>query len=150
MKKRKEAAAEEARLALEDFDSLSKQLDGSKTARSPKSGVSSGRMVFNAAGKQAPESSKRETHNKSELDKFYDHGDSEDDIEAEDNGNDATIGNDLSQSDANIDLSLLNNGSLTNQDSLLKVIIYDSVNFSKSHLQLHKHDISSLLWSAEL
>ena len=49
MEKRNEAATKEAKIALEDFDSLSKQLEGSGGAEDLNGGPSSGRMVFNVS-----------------------------------------------------------------------------------------------------
>ncbi|XP_024026216.1 uncharacterized protein C57A7.06 [Morus notabilis] len=91
MKKRDEAAAEEAKLALEDFESLSKQLDGSSRGENTKVGPSSGRMVFNAAGTQAQKSSKTKSDDRTKADRFYDDSDGENDIEAEDNNDDEDI-----------------------------------------------------------
>ena len=123
MKKRNEAAAEEAKLALEDLESLSKQLEGSNGAESPKSGISSGRMVFNAAGKQAPKSSKTKSDNKTKADKFYDDSDSENDFEAENNDHDGNDGSNDLQKDVGIDSDVLREVSEVHQDGLFKVII---------------------------
>lgn len=123
MKKRNEAAAEEAKLALEDFDSLSKQLEGSGGAEDLNVGPSSGRMVFNAAGKQASKPSKTESDNKSKSDRSYDNSDSDNDLEAEDNdygGNNES--NDLHK-DVNVHPNVLSEASEVHQSGLFKVSI---------------------------
>ena len=123
MKKRNEAAAEEAKLALEDFDSLSKQLEGLGGAEDLNGGPSSGRMVFNAAGKQAPKPNKSESDNKSKLDNFYDNSDCENDLEAEDNDYDAkNESNDLHK-DLIFESNVLHEVSQVHQNGLFKVII---------------------------
>lgn len=55
MKKRKEAACEEAQLALQEYESSLKQLEDSNERESPKQGTSSGRRVFGAVTKQLEE-----------------------------------------------------------------------------------------------
>lgn len=121
MKKRDEAAAEEAKLALEDFESLSKQLDGSSRDENTKVGPSSGRMVFNAAGTQAQKSSKTKSDDRTKADRFYDDSDSENDVEAEDNNDDEDIARNDMQKDVNIDPNLFHEVSDVHQDGLLKV-----------------------------
>lgn len=133
MKKRNEAAAEEAKLALEDYESLSKQLEGSSRGENPKVGPSSGRMVFNAAGKQqAPRSSKTKSDDRTKADGLYDASDSENDLQTEDNNEDGDIVRNDSQQDINIDPSLLHEVLNGHQDGLFKVIsfmVFQLLNF---------------------
>lgn len=123
MLKRNEVAVQEAKLALLDFDSLSKQLEGSKEAEDPKVGPSTGRMVFNAGGNQAPKSSNRtESNSKIKSDKFYDNSDSEDDLEAEENNDPVNRKSSYLQKDVDVDPILFNEDSNIHQSSIFKVI----------------------------
>lgn len=122
MKKRNEAAAEEAKLVLQDLESLSKQFEGSSEAEDPKLVPSSGRMVFSGGGKPAPKSSnKTESDGKIKGDRFYDDSDSEDNLVAEENDDPrSSKSNDLGK-DVNVDPILLHEDSDINQGSLFKV-----------------------------
>lgn len=122
MKKRNEAAVEEAKLALQDLESLSKQLEGSSEAEDPNIVPSSGRMVFSGGGKPAPKSNnKTESDGRIKENRFYDSSDSEDHLEAEENEDPGDIKSDF-QKDINVDPILLHEDSDIHQDSLFKVI----------------------------
>ncbi|KAM6558358.1 hypothetical protein CsatA_027597 [Cannabis sativa] len=120
MNKRNEAAAEEAKLALEDFDLLSKQLEGSVGAEDVKTAPSSGRMVFSAAGKQGSKSNKTKLDKKGNSDRFYDDSDGENNLEAED---DESNGNNEStdmHKEVSLDPSVLLEVSGADQNALFK------------------------------
>ncbi|KAF3947043.1 hypothetical protein CMV_026769 [Castanea mollissima] len=80
LKKRKEAAEEEAKLALQDYEVSMKQLDDPSGAENSKIKASSGRRVFGAAKIGAPES-----RDVIKTDNFYANSDSDDDLEAKEN-----------------------------------------------------------------
>lgn len=108
LKKKKEAAREEAKLALEEYESSLKQLDDTNEAI-----VSSGRRVFGAAKKQVQEfRTKREIN--------YNSSDSEDDFKAKENFDIRhERSNDL-QKDAEIDANILREESEIDHDSVFK------------------------------
>ncbi|KAL6978386.1 hypothetical protein U1Q18_020054 [Sarracenia purpurea var. burkii] len=83
LKKRKEAADEEAKLALEEYESSLKQLeDKGVEEKVKKTGTPSGRRVFGAPKKKVKESS-----NKAKVDNYYGGSDSEDNLEAKEGMN---------------------------------------------------------------
>ncbi|KAK6937365.1 hypothetical protein RJ641_030873 [Dillenia turbinata] len=91
LKKKKEAAYEEAKLALEEYETSLKQLDDTSEPDNTKIGTASGRRVFGAAKKQATQPAK-----KIKRDIDYGTSDSEDDFKAlESNEVDFDEGNDL-------------------------------------------------------
>ncbi|XP_004290799.1 PREDICTED: uncharacterized protein C57A7.06 [Fragaria vesca subsp. vesca] len=120
-KKKKEAAAEEAKLALQEYDSWENQLGGSGGGKSPKVGRTSGRMVFN--GKEAPESSKKtKSDDKNRSDNYYGDSDSEDDLEPI---SISPVGKNRSNEkmkDANISPVLLHEDSENHKDPFFKNI----------------------------
>ncbi|KAI5667661.1 hypothetical protein M9H77_17514 [Catharanthus roseus] len=83
LKKRKEAADEEARLALQDYELSLKQLEGKNEEESKDKNVSRGRMVFGANNKQVAES-----RDKVKSDNYYGNSDSEEDQEAKEDPED--------------------------------------------------------------
>ncbi|XP_031256151.1 U3 small nucleolar RNA-associated protein 14 homolog A [Pistacia vera] len=115
MKKRKEEAIEEAKLALQEYESSLKELEGTVEEENSKVGVTSGRRIFGAAQKEVPE-----PNHKIKTDNYYGNSDSEDDLEPEEN---LVVGNrkknDL-QKDVSIDSALLNEGLESHQDSVFK------------------------------
>ncbi|KAG6647898.1 hypothetical protein CIPAW_07G109900 [Carya illinoinensis] len=117
LKKRKEAADEEAKLALQEYESSLKQMEDSSGAENPKASTSSGRRVFGAAVKtHAPES-----RNMVKSDTFYANSDSEDDMEAKENT--ADVGNNKSndsQKDVHPDSVLPHENTEIVQDSVFK------------------------------
>ncbi|XVE77607.1 hypothetical protein DITRI_Ditri13aG0076700 [Diplodiscus trichospermus] len=83
MKKRREVAIEEAKLALLEYE----QLEGTDGAVNLKPATASGRKVFGMADNKVPESNiKNKTDNsKMKMDNYYGNSDSEDDLEAKGN-----------------------------------------------------------------
>ncbi|OWM80115.1 hypothetical protein CDL15_Pgr010093 [Punica granatum] len=75
LKKRKEAAIEQAKLALEEYEMSSKQKEDSHEAEKSRPSTSSGRMVFGAVKPQIQ-------NKKSKPERTLDDSDSEDDVEA--------------------------------------------------------------------
>ncbi|KAM7521464.1 hypothetical protein LguiA_011366 [Lonicera macranthoides] len=115
LKKRKEAADEEAKLALEEYESSLKQLEDNTEAECLKKGTSNGRRVFGAPKKQIPESI-----NKIKSNDVYGNTDSEDNIDAK-NDDDAGHGRrNYLHKDVDIDPDLLRNESEIGHDSLFK------------------------------
>lgn len=124
MKKREEAAAEEAKLAIQEFESLSKQLNNSET-ENINTETTSGRRTFGAMKKSAPEPRKK---TKSE---YYGDTDGEDDTEAReaveydgDNNNSSLF------ADANIGSDILCEDSKKHQNSVFKVGMFHEYFFS--------------------
>ncbi|OMO81947.1 Small-subunit processome, Utp14 [Corchorus olitorius] len=80
MKKRKELAIEEAKLALQEYE----KLEGTAGAVNAEPANASGRRVFGMANNKAPESNnKTKTDNSNmKIDNYYGNSDSEDDMEA--------------------------------------------------------------------
>ncbi|XP_030451605.2 uncharacterized protein C57A7.06 [Syzygium oleosum] len=76
LKKKRDAAVEEARLALQEYESSSKQMEDSQGVEDTKANSVKGRMVFGAVKQQAPGANKV-----SKSERTYDDGDSEDDME---------------------------------------------------------------------
>ncbi|KAK8497530.1 hypothetical protein V6N13_002934 [Hibiscus sabdariffa] len=83
MKKRKEEAIEEAKLALQEYE----QLEGKNGVVNSKSATASGRRVFGRANNEVPNSNKKAKTSKMKVDNYYGNSDSEDDLEANDNVN---------------------------------------------------------------
>ncbi|XP_031407791.1 uncharacterized protein C57A7.06 isoform X2 [Punica granatum] len=79
LKKRKDAAIEEAKLALEEYEMTSKQKEDSHEAEKSRPSTSSGRMVFGAVKPQIQ-------NKKSKPERTLDDSDSEDDVEANEDG----------------------------------------------------------------
>lgn len=115
LKKRKEAAIEEAGLALQDYESSLNQLDEGHGAENKRTVAVSGRRVFGSSTKQVMESiNKIKSNNNS--------SDGEDELEAKE---DIDVGlgrvNDLC-SDDEINCVSINEGSETCQNSVFKVM----------------------------
>ncbi|MBA0563088.1 hypothetical protein Golob_008091 [Gossypium lobatum] len=84
LKKRREEAIEEAKLALQEYE----QLEGTNDAENSKPATASGRRVFGRANNEVPDSNKKtKTDNKMKMDSYYGNSDSEDDLEAKANVN---------------------------------------------------------------
>lgn len=118
LKKRKEAAEEEAKQALEEYDSSLKQLGDKSMSGSGDRDASSGRMVFGV-----PRKTVNEKNEKPISDNYYGNSDSEDYVEAKEDVTENNQ-NDKSLREADIDLSLLREEFGINHDSVLKVINY--------------------------
>lgn len=116
LKKRKEEADEEAKLALQEYESSLKQMEDSSGAESPKLKSTSGRRVFGAAKTHAPKS-----RNRVKADNFYANSDSDDDLEARENPVDVgnSKSNDL-QKDAYVDSVPPRENSEIHEDSVFK------------------------------
>ncbi|PRQ26398.1 putative small-subunit processome, Utp14 protein [Rosa chinensis] len=115
-----EAAAEEAKLALQEYESWANQL-GDSGGGNPKVGRPSGRMVFN--GKDAPESSKKtKSDNKNRSDNYYgdSDSDSEDDLEPISISQHGKYRSNELMKDANISPVLLHEDSENHKDSFFK------------------------------
>ncbi|XP_022757960.1 uncharacterized protein C57A7.06 isoform X2 [Durio zibethinus] len=87
MKKRREVAIDEAKLALQEYE----QLEGTDGAVNSKSATASGRRVFGMTKNEDPESNNKtktdNNNNKMKMDNYYGNSDSEDDLEAKENLN---------------------------------------------------------------
>lgn len=115
LKKRKEAADEEARLALEDYESSLKQLEGKGGEQSSDMGALSGRRVFGVPKKQVQETSK-----KAKTDNYYGDSDSEIDVETKEDGDCEQGNGNLSVREVNIDPDFLREESEISHDPVFK------------------------------
>ncbi|GFP81432.1 uncharacterized protein c57a7.06 [Phtheirospermum japonicum] len=115
LKKRKEAADEEAKLALEEYESSLKQLGDQGASSSHDKGASSGRMVFGA-----PKKVVKETRKKEKINNYYGNSDSEDDIEAEEDSVVERNQNDKSLREVEIDPNVLREEFGIGHDSVFK------------------------------
>ncbi|KAL8482488.1 hypothetical protein ACS0TY_028602 [Phlomoides rotata] len=102
LKKKKEAADEEAKLALEEYESSLMQLENKSAAASSDKDASSGRKVYGV-----PKKTVKETKKKDKLNNYYGNSDSESDVEAKED--DATQDDQTEKSlrEPDIDPSLL-------------------------------------------
>lgn len=114
MKKRKEAADEEAKLALEDYELSLNQLEDKNNEESKDKKISSGRMVFGSFKTQAVES-----RNEVKSDNYYGNSDSEEDLEAKEGLEDEDQRKNT-QRDATINLDCLREGSKILHDPLFQ------------------------------
>ncbi|XP_027098908.1 uncharacterized protein [Coffea arabica] len=116
LKKRKEAADEEARLALQDYELSLKQLEDKNEEDSENLHVSSGRRVFGATKRQV-----QEFKDKNNSDNYYGNSDSDEGLEAiggdEEDGMDK---NNESQTDVNINPDVLREESEIGHDPIFK------------------------------
>ncbi|KAL3358506.1 hypothetical protein AABB24_015560 [Solanum stoloniferum] len=115
LKRRKEAADEEAKLALEEFESSLKELEDKNEPKTQGTNILTGRRVFGAQKKQAPEPKKKAT-----SDNYYGDSDSEGETDARENGINAHEENNISQREVHFDPNLLREESEINHDSLFK------------------------------
>ncbi|KAK4849568.1 hypothetical protein QYF36_026224 [Acer negundo] len=115
LKKRKEEAVKEAKLALQEYESSLKELEATGGEENAKAGITSGRRVFGAAKRDVP---KPKPSNKIKTDNYYRNSDSEDDLDENiEVGN--GIKNDL-QKDVNVDSGFLNEDAEVRRDSVFK------------------------------
>ncbi|KAL5857809.1 hypothetical protein ACOSQ3_005267 [Xanthoceras sorbifolium] len=115
LKKRKEEAVEEAKLALQEYESSLKELEDTGGEENAKVGITSGRRVFGVAKRDVPVPG---PSNKMKTDDYYRNTDSEDDLDENiDVGN--GMKNDL-QKDINVDSGFLNEDAEVCQDSVFK------------------------------
>jgi U3 small nucleolar RNA-associated protein 14 len=116
LKKRKEAADEEAKLALEEYESSLKQQLGDKMVQEKeKSGSTSGKRVFGAPKKKVEESSK-----KVKVDNYYGSSDSEDNLEAKEDNDAGQDASNNFQKVVNVDPDLLREESEIGHDPVFK------------------------------
>lgn len=115
LKKRKEAADEEARLALQDYELSLKQLEDKNTEDSENLHVSSGRRVFGATKRQV-----QEFKDKNNSDNYYGNSDSSEDLEAMGREEDGMDKNNDSQRDVNINPDVLREESEIGHDPIFK------------------------------
>ncbi|PSR89519.1 Small-subunit processome, Utp14 protein [Actinidia chinensis var. chinensis] len=113
LQKRKETADEEAKLALEEYESSLKQLEGKRVIENVKKGTASGRRIFGAAKKHVEDSS-----NKIKVDNYYGSSDSEDNLEAQEDI-DVDRSNNF-KDEINFDPDLLREESEIGHDSFFK------------------------------
>ncbi|PWA36955.1 Small-subunit processome, Utp14 [Artemisia annua] len=114
-KKKKEAADEEARLALQEFESSLKQLEGDDDTKDHVSSVG-GRKTFGAQKKQVPKSKV-----KADKDNYFDNTDSEDDADTiQDDVNDKHGRQAYAQKDVTVDTNILREEAEVEHDSLFK------------------------------
>ncbi|KAL6568971.1 hypothetical protein OROGR_000696 [Orobanche gracilis] len=102
LEKRREAADEEAKRALEEYESSLKQLEDQSASGGHNKSASNGRMVFGGPKKVVV----NETRKKEKLNNYYGNSDSENDVEAEE-GVIEHIRNETSVREVDIDPNIL-------------------------------------------
>lgn len=117
MKKRKDEAVEEAKLALQEYESSLKELEDTGVKETV-AGVASGRMVFGAAKKNIPVP---EPSNKVQTDNYYQHSESEDEQDEFADARNKLKNNSLK--DGNVDSGFLNDDATVRHNSVFEVII---------------------------
>ncbi|XP_054823107.1 uncharacterized protein C57A7.06 [Prosopis cineraria] len=113
--KRKEAAAEEAKLALQEYDNSLKNLENPSGSEDQKAASVRGRRVFGTAKSQTPDAS-----NKIKSDNFYGSSDSEDGLEAGENGDMLTDRSNNSLNVVTSDPVLIQEDTDIREESVLK------------------------------
>lgn len=121
MKKRKEEAIQEAKAALQEYESSLKKLEGTGGEENLKGGTTSGRRVFGPVKREVLVPS-----NKIETDNYYGNSDSEDDLEAEENMDAGNGTNNDVQEDVKTDSFTLHADHESRQDSVFKVMDFFS------------------------
>lgn len=115
LKRRKEAADEEAKLALEEYESSLKELEDENEPKTQGTNILTGRRVFGAQKKQAPERKKKVT-----SDNYYGDSDSEGETDAGEIGISAREENNFSGREIHFDPNSLREESEIGHDSLFK------------------------------
>ncbi|XP_027353243.1 uncharacterized protein C57A7.06 [Abrus precatorius] len=115
LEKRKEAAVEEANLALQEYEDSLKKVENSGGSGDSKAASTSGRRVFGTA--KAPVS---DTENRVKSDKFYGGSDSEDGLGISESGNIENGGGDLLHKDVKNDSFLIQEDIDVHQESVFK------------------------------
>ena len=115
MKKKKEAADAEARLAIQDFESSMKQMEDTDEAENSKTGTVSGRRVFGASKMQVIEP-------KNKIRSSSISSDSEAELEAEEDIDVGLGRTDDVQNNIDVNSVLLDVDANTPRDSVLKVM----------------------------
>lgn len=113
MKKKKEAADEEAKLALEEYE----QLENRSAAGSSDRDASSGRKVYGVPKKMV-----NETRKKEKLNNYYGDTDSESDVEAKEDDDTQDDQTEKSLREPEIDPSLLREEFGLGHESVFKVL----------------------------
>ncbi|CAA0809862.1 U3 ribonucleoprotein (Utp) family protein [Striga hermonthica] len=116
LQKRREAADEEAKLALEDYESSLKQIQGQNVSAKHEKSASSGRMVFGAAKKVVA----NETKTKEKINNFYENSESENEDEIQDVDVGEHNQTDKSLREVEIDPNVLREELDIGQDSVFK------------------------------
>ncbi|CAI9786695.1 unnamed protein product [Fraxinus pennsylvanica] len=130
LKKRKEAVDEEARLALEDYKSSLKQLEGKGGQPSRDMGALSGRRVFGVRKQQVQETSK-----KVKTDNYYGESDSKVEFGDKEDEDSEHGKNHLSVREVNIDPDLLREESEISHDPVFKVVKRAGVSIKPNQFQ---------------
>lgn len=112
LKKRKEAAYEEGKLAINEFEASLKQMELGSGAENLKETASSGRRVFGTVKKQIQEFSNKDAH--------YNNSDSEDEFKVKENIEAANDQNNNLPKHVDIDAGLLREESEIGQDPIFK------------------------------
>ncbi|PHT96975.1 hypothetical protein BC332_34100 [Capsicum chinense] len=115
MKRRKDAADEEAKLALEEYESSLKELEDKNKTKTQGTNILTGRRVFGAQKKQAPEPKTKVT-----SDNYYGDSDSEGETDAREIGIGACEENNFSGGEVHFDPNSLREESEIAHDSLFK------------------------------
>ncbi|KAJ8538350.1 hypothetical protein K7X08_014890 [Anisodus acutangulus] len=116
LKRRKEAADEEAKLALEEYESSLKELEDKNEPKTQGTNIFTGRRVFGAQKKQAPEPNKK----KVTSDNYYGDSDSEGETDARETGISSREENSFSEREVHFDPNALREESEIGHDSLFK------------------------------
>lgn len=115
LKRRKEAADEEAKLALEEYESSLKEIEDENEPKTQGTNILTGRRVFGAQKKQAPEPKKKVT-----SDNYYGESDREGETDAGEIGISAREENNFSGREVHFDPNSLREESEIGHDSLFK------------------------------
>lgn len=116
MKKRKETADEEAKLALQQYEESLNELKDKNVVETQEKNVLSGRRVFGASKKQVQQSS-----DKMKSDNYYGDNDS-DGVDADEANDEEFDKNKTSQVDVSFDPNVLREESEIDHYSIFKVI----------------------------
>lgn len=117
MKRRKEAADEEAKLALKEYESSLKEFEEKNEPKTQGTNILSGRRVFGAQKKQELVPKKKAT-----SDNYYGDSDSEGERDARETGITAREENNFPEREVHFDPTSLREESEIGHDSLFKVI----------------------------
>ncbi|KAK4349078.1 hypothetical protein RND71_031833 [Anisodus tanguticus] len=116
LKRRKEAADEETKLALEEYESSLKELEDKNEPKTQGTNIFTGRRVFGDKKKQAPEPNKK----KVTSDNYYGDSDSEGETDARETGISSREENNFSEREVHFDPNALREESEISHDSLFK------------------------------
>ncbi|KAK4342942.1 hypothetical protein RND71_038758 [Anisodus tanguticus] len=116
LKRRKEAANEEAKLALEEYESSLKELEDKNEPKTQGTNILTGRRVFGAKKKQVPEPNKK----KVTSDNYYGDSDSEGETDARETGISSREENIFPEKEIHFNPNALREESEIGHDSLFK------------------------------